>query len=127
MYCPKCWWRHLQDCYCLLILSTALHLTLDNVFNSIDKGKSTLLVSLDLSAVFDTIDHGILLSRLDTLFSTVIPRYLATVCPEPIFGERRGGEITELTKQRVPMNICINQHDVRRRSLLLYACSRRVV
>ena len=35
--------------------------TLNNIYVSADTGKATALVSLDLSAAFDTIDHSILL------------------------------------------------------------------
>ena len=47
---------------------TAILLALDNIYNSIDLGSLTLLVSLDLSPAFDTIDHSILLSILHTSF-----------------------------------------------------------
>ena len=47
---------------------TCLLATLDNIFSSSDSGNSTLLVSLDLSAAFDSIDHAILLGRLKTSF-----------------------------------------------------------
>ncbi len=47
---------------------TALLCTLDHIFHSADTGKSTLLVSLDLSAAFDTIDHNILINRLQKTF-----------------------------------------------------------
>jgi len=44
-----------------------LHI-LDSILLSSDSGKSNIVVSLDLSAAFDTIDHQILLSRLNTSF-----------------------------------------------------------
>jgi len=47
---------------------SALLCTLDNVYHSADNGESTLLISLDLSSAFDTIDHSILLNRLKTTF-----------------------------------------------------------
>ena len=46
----------------------ALLCFLDKVFHSADNGHSTLLVSLDYSAAFDTIDHSILLDRLKYSF-----------------------------------------------------------
>ena len=42
---------------------SALLLLLDNIYHAIDENSSTVLISLDLSASFDTIDHTILLSR----------------------------------------------------------------
>ena len=47
---------------------TAMILTLDNIFHSIDQGMYTILVSLDLSAAFDTVDHIILLNRFQSSF-----------------------------------------------------------
>ena len=39
-----------------------------NIINALDKGKVAYLVLLDLSAVFDTINHNILLNRIDKRF-----------------------------------------------------------
>ena len=39
---------------------TSLLLTLNNIFTASDSGKPTVLVALDHSAAFDTIEHGIL-------------------------------------------------------------------
>jgi Reverse transcriptase (RNA-dependent DNA polymerase) len=48
---------------------TALNRTLTDVYQSVDHGEPTLLVSLDLSAAFNTNDHSSLLSRLNISFS----------------------------------------------------------
>jgi hypothetical protein len=55
---------------------TALLLTLDKIYHSSDTGQSTILVSLDFSAAFDTIDHTALLNRLETNLGS-----LALYCP----------------------------------------------
>ena len=47
---------------------TALLHTLDHIYSAADRGMPTALVSLDLSAAFDTIDHSILISRLHSSF-----------------------------------------------------------
>ena len=61
--------NHLQSAYCSFhSTETALLQTFDNIFHSADLSQPTLLVSLDLSAAFDTIDHATLLSRLSTCF-----------------------------------------------------------
>jgi len=47
---------------------TALLRILNDVYGKMDEGRSTLLVALDLSAAFDTVDHSVLLSRLERSF-----------------------------------------------------------
>ena len=46
---------------------SVLH-TLDNILLSSDSGKSTVIISLNLSAALNTIDYDILLSHLSTSF-----------------------------------------------------------
>ncbi|XP_070582622.1 LOW QUALITY PROTEIN: uncharacterized protein [Erythrolamprus reginae] len=46
---------------------TALVALMDDLWRARDRGLSSVLVLLDLSAAFDTIDHGILLRRLEGL------------------------------------------------------------
>ena len=47
---------------------TALLRVFNDILRSIDQRKVTILVLLDLSAAFDTVDHNILLQRLHTRF-----------------------------------------------------------
>ena len=45
-----------------------LLLALDNIYHAIDTGSYTVLISLDLSAAFNTVEHSILLNRLQNSF-----------------------------------------------------------
>ena len=44
---------------------------MDAVYRPADRGKATLIVALDISAAFDTIDHTIFLNRLNNSFDIV--------------------------------------------------------
>jgi len=47
---------------------TALLKVQNDILQATDSGKSTILVLLDLSAAFDTVDHEVLLNRLSEQF-----------------------------------------------------------
>ena len=62
---------------------TALLRTMDAVYRAADRGEATMIVALDISATFDTIDHTILLNHLHNSFGvggnvlSLISSYLA--------------------------------------------------
>jgi len=61
--------NHLQTAYCKRhSTETSLVHLLDSTYHADDNELATLLLSLDLSAAFDTIDHTILLNRLTSSF-----------------------------------------------------------
>jgi Reverse transcriptase (RNA-dependent DNA polymerase) len=47
---------------------TALTRQLNDIYGNFDKGLSTLLITLDLLAAFDTVQHSLLLTRLEDSF-----------------------------------------------------------
>ena len=60
LYCPlqSAYRRHHSTETVLLKIS-------NDIFEAIDSGNATVLVALDLSATFDTIDHSVLTNRLE--------------------------------------------------------------
>ena len=65
-----------------------------------DKGKITALTLLDLSAAFDTIDHQILLQRLEGCFGVTgialgwFSSYLKNRCQRIKLGDHLSSEVT---------------------------------
>ena len=56
---------------------------------------------LGFNGIFENIRNLVVRTKKctgDKKCYTVIPRYVATLGPEPIYGEKRGGEINELTQ-----------------------------
>ena len=50
------------------------HQDLNDIFEAVDSGNAIVLVALGLSAAFDTIDHSVLINRLEyTLGLGVLP------------------------------------------------------
>ena len=47
---------------------TALLHILNDIYGKIDEGQCTLLVALDMSAAFDTVEHSVLITRLENSF-----------------------------------------------------------
>ncbi len=52
---------------------TSLTHLLDSIFHAADNGLATLLLALDLSAAFDTIDHSMTVSEFPALFMLGFP------------------------------------------------------
>jgi len=58
-------------------MDTALLEILDGVYTAADDKQVTVLISLDLSAAFDTVDHEVLLQRLQSEFGVTDTTILA--------------------------------------------------
>ena len=60
LYCPlqSAYRRHHSTETALLKIS-------NDIFEAVDSGNATVLVALDLSAAFETIDHSVLINRLE--------------------------------------------------------------
>ena len=78
---------------------TALLKILDDLYRIIDDRKSAVLVGLDLSAAFDTIEHDILLERLRSVFGVTgtALRWVETYLRERVLYVMAGGERSSST------------------------------
>ena len=77
---------------------TAFILTVDDILHSVDQGSSSVLVSLDLSAAFDTINHFILLNRLEKSFGIhglALSWFQSYLYPAKSVGSYRPFEVTQ--------------------------------
>ena len=54
-----------RNCIALRLPFCKVH---DDILRAVDRGCTVVLLLLDLSAAFDTVDHGLLLHRLNTWF-----------------------------------------------------------
>jgi len=62
---------------------TAILRVLSDILQAVDRGDSAALILLYLSAAFDTVDHSILLQRLQTTFGVhdAAHRWFYRICP----------------------------------------------
>ena len=58
-------------------ISMAIMELVENITNAMDNGKFTIGIFIDLKKAFDTVDHSILVTKLTTTESGVLPKKLA--------------------------------------------------
>jgi len=83
---------------------TALLKIINDLLLSADRGEATVLCLLDLSAAFDTVDHQLLLTRLQGRFGVVI--YLAELCSPIAASTSRRGMLRSATTSNLVKPRC---------------------
>ena len=75
-------WKNFKDAYkAKHSTETALLRVYNDVMLCIDQGKGCILVLLDLSAAFDTVDHTVLFNLLEqSLFIKIVPAWSISMC-----------------------------------------------